>query len=87
MYGFEGLCCEQAWASYDECKMVELGKTIAVQINGKFRGTVCVPADSEDDVVKEAALNDEKIKKFVEGKDISKTIIVQNNLINLIIKA
>lgn len=87
MYGFEGLCCEQSWPSYDESKMVELEKTIAVQINGKFRGTVCVPADSEDDVVKEAALNDEKIKKFVEGKDISKTIIVKNKLINLIIKA
>jgi leucyl-tRNA synthetase len=60
--GFGGLACQQAWPTYDEAKTADEEKTIAVQINGKLRGTVTVPADSPDEAVKEAALASGKIQ-------------------------
>ena len=84
--GFEGLCCESAWPVYDESKMADQEKTIAVQVNGKLRSTVVVPADSDADTVKAAALADRKIAGYVEGMEIVKTIVVPNKLVNLILK-
>ena len=84
--GFEGLASEAAWPEHDEAKMVDTEKTIAVQINGKLRSTVVVPADSPVDVVSAAALADKKIAGYVEGMEIVKTINVPNKLINFILK-
>ena len=84
--GFEGLCCQSAWPTFDEKKMVDTEKTIAVQVNGKLRSTVTVPADSDAETVKSAALADRKIAGYVEGMEIVKTIVVPNKLINLILK-
>jgi leucyl-tRNA synthetase len=84
--GFGGLACEQKWPVYDEAKTADEVKTIAVQINGKLRGTVTVPADSPDDVVREEALADKKIRGYLEGMELTKTIVVKNKLINLILK-
>jgi len=85
--GGEGFCCQQPWPEYDEAKTVEAEITIAVQINGKLRTTVTVPNNSEDSVVINAALSDEKVKRAMEGKELVKTIVVKNKLINLIAKA
>ena len=84
--GFEGLCCESAWPAYDESKMVDEEKTIAVQINGKLRDTVVVPAGSDKDAVLAAALQSRKIAGYAEGMDIVKVIHVPDKLINLILK-
>jgi len=86
MLGGKGLCCEQTWPEYDEAKTAEAEKTLAVQINGKLRTTVTVPSDCEDRVVLDAALGDEKVKRAMEGKELAKTIVVKNKLINLILK-
>ena len=84
--GFEGLASEAEWPEHDEAKMVDTEKTIAVQVNGKLRSTVVVPADSSVEVVSAAALADKKIAGYVEGMEIVKTINVPNKLINFILK-
>ena len=84
--GFEGLASEAEWPEHDEAKMVDTEKTIAVQINGKLRSTVVVPADSTVEVVSAAALADKKIAGYMEGMEIVKTINVSNKLINFILK-
>ena len=84
--GFEGLACESVWPVYDESKMVDKEKTIAVQINGKLRSTVVVPADCDQQTILDAALADRKIAGYVAGMEIVKTIVVPNKLLNLILK-
>ena len=84
--GFEGLASEAEWPEHDEAKMADTEKTIAVQINGKLRSTVVVPADSNVEAVSAAALADKKIAGYVEGMEIVKTINVPNKLINFILK-
>ena len=84
--GFEGLASEAEWPEHDEAKIVDTEKTIAVQINGKLRSTVVVPADSTVEVVSAAALADKKIAGYMDGMEIVKTINVPNKLINFILK-
>ncbi len=59
---------------------------MAVQVNGKLKGTVTVAMDSEQDAVVEAARQVEKIAKALDGMQIVKVIFVKNKLINLIVK-
>lgn len=84
--GFGGYASLAKWPEYDESKMVESEKAIAVQINGKFKTTVVVPTDADDETVAEAAKANEKIAGIIAGMDIVRTIVVKNKLINIIIK-
>ena len=61
---------------------------MAVQVNGKMRGTVVMDADLDNDTVIANVLADDKIAKFLEknGGSIVKTIVVKNKLVNLIVK-
>ncbi len=86
LQGFPGLACESAWPEHDESKTVDAQRTIAVQVNGKLRSTVSVPADCGDEAVKAAACADKKIAGYLEGMEIVKTIVVRNKLINLILR-
>lgn len=60
--------------------------TIAIQINGKLKGTVDVPKDSEEAVVKEKALKITNINAFLEDKEIKKAIFIQNKILNIVAK-
>ena len=84
--GFEGICSVSEWPKYSEEKCKDEEITIAVQVNGKVRSTVTVPADSADEDVIAAATADEKIKRQMEGMQIVKTIVVKNKICNLILK-
>ena len=84
--GFEGIASMSAWPEYDEAKTLDDEKEIAVQVNGKLRGTVVVPAGCEDSVAAEAAMADAKVKKFTDGNVIVKTIVVKDKLVNIIVK-
>ena len=84
--GFEGMASMSAWPEYDEAKTLDDEKEIAVQVNGKLRGTVVVPAGCEDSVAVEAAMADAKVKKFTDGNVIVKTIVVKDKLVNIIVK-
>ena len=78
----------ESWPTYDEAKCKDHEVTIAVQINGKMRGTVLMDADLDNDTVVKNALADEKIARFLEkqGGSVVKTIVVKNKLVNLIVK-
>ena len=84
--GFEGIASMSAWPEYDEAKTLDDEKEIAVQVNGKLRGTVVVPAGCEDSVAVDAAIADAKVKKFTDGNVIVKTIVVKDKLVNIIVK-
>ena len=84
--GFEGIASMSAWPEYDKAKTLDDEKEIAVQVNGKLRGTVVVPAGCEDSVAVEAAMADAKVKKFTDGNVIVKTIVVKDKLVNIIVK-
>ncbi len=86
MNGFEGLCSMQPWPEYDESRMVESEKQIAVQVGGKLKTTVVVPTDATDEQMVDAALADEKIKHIGEGMELVRSIVVKNKLVNLIFK-
>jgi len=83
---FDGYASEQEWPEYDEDKTLESSIEMAVQVMGKLRGTIVVPIDSSDEFVVNTAKSDEKITKHIDGKEILRTIVVKNKLINLIIK-
>ena len=80
------MAMQMPWPEYDEVKTVDATREMAVQVNGKLKSTITVPSDSEDSVVIDAACADDKVKRLMEGKQLVKTIVVKNKLINLIIK-
>ena len=89
--GFKGLVCAQPWPEYDASKTLSSVVQIAVQVSGKVRANVQVPAEAEDDAVVEIALADDRIQKQAEGKELIKKIVVrgkdkQIKLVNLIFK-
>ena len=80
------MCCQSDWPVYDESKTVAKTVEMAIQVNGKMKGTVTLPADSEEADVVAAALAVDKVKKATEGMKVVKTILVKNRLVNLIVK-
>ena len=74
------------WPRYDESKTVDASVEIAVQVNGKLRGTVIVPTDSGEEAVVAAARCEEKIQRQLEGMEIVKVIFRPNRLLNLVVK-
>ena len=80
------MAMQMPWPSFDESKTHEAEKEMAVQVNGKLRSTIVVPADCEDQTVIDTACADEKIKRQMEGMQLVKTIVVKNKLVNLILK-
>ncbi len=78
--------CLNKWPEYDEAKTVDDEKTIAVQINGKLRGSITTTSsDSEDDILQKAKDN-ENVKKYIDGKEIIKTIVIPGKIVNIVIK-
>ena len=80
------MAMQRPWPEYEHAKTLDAEKEMAVQVNGKLRATVIVPADAEDQTVLDAALKEEKIQRQMQGMQLVKTIVVKNKLINLILK-
>jgi len=76
----------QPWPEYDVKLLEEEEKLIVVQVNGKLRGRLLVPASYDDERIKDEALSLPKIKEKIEGKKIVKIITVSGKLINIVIK-
>jgi leucyl-tRNA synthetase len=74
------------WPKYDAALAKEEEVEIPVQVNGKLRGRVLVPADADKALVKERALADEKVKAAIAGKSIVKVIFVPGKLMNLVVR-
>ena len=76
----------EAWPAYDESKLVDDEVEIDVQINGKVRSKVVVPADVTKEDLEAAALAEPRVKELTEGKDIKKVIAIPGRLVNIVVK-
>ena len=74
------------WVKADEAAMVEDEKLIVVQVNGKVRGKVTVPATSSEEEIKVAAKADPNVAKFLDGKEILKEIYIPLKMLNFVVK-
>jgi len=84
--GHKKLLCFEVWPAYDESLLIDETITLAVQINGKLRATLEVPADISEDEVKALALQNENVKKWLEKAELVKVIYVKGRLVNVVVK-
>ena len=75
----------QKWPKWGESYTTAETVTVAIQINGKLRGTITVKAEASEDLVFETALKDPAIRKFLDGKQIRKKVYVKNRILNLVV--
>lgn len=84
--GHNSSIAHETWPTYEEEKTVENEITIGIQINGKLRSEITIAMNLEKDAVLELALKDEKVQNYLAGKEIVKSIVVPNKIVNLVIK-
>ena len=80
------MAMQMPWPAYDEGKTVDTHVDMAIQVNGKLKGAVTVPAGSDQETVMAAAMELDKVRKAAEGMTVVKTILVKDKLMNLIVK-
>jgi leucyl-tRNA synthetase len=76
---------EQSWPKVDESALVKSELELMVQVNGKLRGSITVPADAAKDAIEAAAMANDNVQKFMEGKPAKKVIVVPGRLINIVV--
>ena len=77
---------DQAWPKVDESALVKDSLQIIIQVNGKLRSRIEVPASADKTEIESAAINDENVKRFTEGKQVVKVIVVPGKLVNIVVK-
>ncbi len=75
-----------SWPTYDESKTIDNSFEMIVQVNGKLRDKVIVSTNITKEEMESIALNSENAKKFIDGKEVVKVIVVSNKLVNIVIK-
>jgi leucyl-tRNA synthetase len=83
--GHDSLIAEQAWPRYDESALQRDSIELVVQVNGKLRSKINVPADADNDAIENIALKDEKIQLNIQDKTVRKVIVVPGRLVNLVV--
>ncbi len=83
--GHETTVCDAQWPEWDEKYLVESVVKMPVQFNGKLRFTMEFPMDTADNDVVEAVLTSQAAQKYLEGKQVKKTIVVRNKIINIVV--
>ena len=86
MIGKEASVFDIAWPEYDKSAIQLDEVEIIVQVNGKVRNKINAPVGIDQEAMKDLALNDEKIKEFIEGKDVVKVIAIPSKLVNIVVK-
>jgi len=76
----------EAWPKFDPALAKEDEVEMAVQVNGKIRSRITVPADADEEAIKAIALADEKVKAAIAGKEIVKVLVVKGRLVNIVVK-
>ncbi len=84
--GFDGMLNEAKWPSFDEAKCVESTVEIAVQVNGKIRTRINVPADISAEDALALAKTQESVSAEISGKNIVKELYVPKKLVNIVVK-
>ena len=86
MIGKEASVFDIAWPEYDKSAIQLDEVEIIVQVNGKVRNKINAPVGIDQEAMKDLALNDEKIKEFIENKDVVKVIAIPSKLVNIVVK-
>ncbi len=86
MLGEKGSLLRAPWPKYDPVLAKEEEIELPLQVNGKLRSHIVVPADAADELVRERALSDEKIGSMIAGKQIVKVIVVSGKLVNIVVR-
>ena len=76
----------EEWPTFDEEKVVDVEKEIAVQVNGKVRGTIKITIEDDEQSIKEKALECENVQRHIEGKEIIKMIVIKGKIVNIVVK-
>ena len=76
---------QQAWPAVDASALVKSEIELMVQVNGKLRGAVTVAADANNELIQQAALANENVQRFMEGKPAKKIIVVPGRLVNIVV--
>jgi leucyl-tRNA synthetase len=76
----------EPWPRYDESKLQEDTHELVVQINGKVRSKFVVPVNVSEDRIKEMVLSDQNVRRYLDGKQIVKIVVVKNKLVSLVVK-
>ena len=86
MYALGKPICSSSWPKYDEEKTIDSTVTIAVQVNGKLRGSMNVPINLDKEETLRLAKELDNVKKYLENTTIIKEIVVPNKIVNIVIK-
>ncbi|MBR6708598.1 MAG: leucine--tRNA ligase, partial [Clostridia bacterium] len=86
MLGNQTLCAVAEWPAYDEAKTQDATIEIALQINGKLRGTMTIAADADKDAALAAARADERIAAMIAEKTVVKEIYVPGKIVNIVVR-
>ena len=84
--GHKDTIAYEKWPTYEEDKLVEDTKSIAVQVNGKVRGLIEIATDEDEESIKKKALEVDNVKKNLEGKEIVKVIVIKGKIVNIVVK-
>jgi leucyl-tRNA synthetase len=76
---------DHAWPKPDPAALVQDAIEIVLQVNGKLRGRVTVPASADDEAIRAAALADPNVQRWTEGKAVRKVIVVKGKLVNVVV--
>jgi len=74
-----------SWPEWDDAALRKDRHLIVIQVNGKLRSRMEVDDDTEEKVIREMALSDEKVQKFIAGKAVRQIVVVKNKLINIVV--
>ncbi|MEE4299435.1 MAG: leucine--tRNA ligase [Pseudomonadales bacterium] len=85
LLGHEGALIDARWPAVDESALARDSVQVVVQVNGKVRGRVEVPAGADQDAVQAAALAEVNVQRFVEGKTVRKVVHVPDKLLNIVV--
>lgn len=84
--GHDSSVNHDSWPAFNERYITSETMTIVVQVNGKLRATLNIDTNASEDEVTKAALSEEHVRKFIEGKEPSKVIYIPGRLINIVLK-
>ena len=76
----------ESWPTYDESKIVDDMKEIAVQVNGKVRATINILIDEDEESIKEKALACENVQRHLEGLEVQKILVIKNRIVTIVAK-
>ena len=84
--GGEGSVFLQPWPTYDPEALKEVERTVVIQVNGKLRSEIKVSPHIDEEKLKEAVLNERKVKRYIEGKEIVRFVMIPGKLVNIVVR-